>query len=352
MGFHSQEFKRVLVLPKSLLDEIRNIQIFLTGGTGFFGKWFLESILWLNNEHSLNITATILTRNPEKFLKSYPKFSNKKSSLKFLKGDVRNFKYPDENYTHIIHGATTNAEETFIGQDPLIKFDTIVQGTRHILNLAEKCRVSRFLYISSGIAYGKQPSEISHLKEEYSGGPLTNDTNFDVSVLSEGKRTAELLTTIYQQKFGFNACIARCFSFVGPGLPLDIHYAAGNFIRDAINGQSIHIKGDGSPLRSYMYIADLIKWLWVILFMGKQGEIYNVGSDEQIMIKDLANIIASFFQPKPKIKIDHKKINSSKNIYVPDINKAKNELKLQLYTTLNDSIYNTILYNKNFNLQM
>ena len=82
------------------------------------------------------------------------------------------------------------------------------------------------------------------------------------------------------------------------------------------------------------------------------GEIYNVGSDEQIMISDLANIIASFFQPKPKIKIDHKKINSSNNIYVPDINKAKNELKLKLYTTLNDSIYNTILYNKNFNLQI
>ena len=83
----------------------------------FFGRWFLESILWLNSEHSLNITATILTRNPEKFLKSILNFQIK-SSIKFLKGDVRNFKYPDENYTHIIHGATTNAEETFIGQIP------------------------------------------------------------------------------------------------------------------------------------------------------------------------------------------------------------------------------------------
>ena len=100
-----------------------------------------------------------------------------------------------------------------------------------------------------------------------------------------------------------DASIARCFSFVGPGLPTDLHYAIGNFVSSAVNGEDIIIKGDGSNIRSYMYLGDMVSWLMRILFMGKQGEDYNVGSDEKISVLELAKIVKNTLKTTSKIVV-------------------------------------------------
>ena len=342
-SFCFQEFERILNLPTVVHEEMRSMRLFLTGGTGFFGRWLVESILWLNLHYNLNIHATILTRNQQNFLKRYPKFRNKGKHLKFLRGDIRNFDLPSDRYTHIIHGATTSAEETFLGQDPLLKFDTIVSGTRRCLDLAVKTGAKKFLYLSSGAAYGKQPSDMEYLIENYSGGPLTTNINFDHSALGEGKRAAEILTTIYSQRFGLHTCIARCFSFVGPGLPLGIHYAIGNFIGAALKDQQIVIKGDGSPIRSYLYVIDLINWIWRLLALGKNSNTYNVGSDQRISLLELANLIDNTVGGKKGVIVKQK---SSQYVdqYVPNIEKIKGELNIPSFMDLEESIKATAQY--------
>jgi dTDP-glucose 4,6-dehydratase len=140
--------------------------------------------------------------------------------------------------------------------------------------------------------------------------------------------------------------IARCFAFVGPYLPLDKHFAIGNFIQDTLKGRNIIISGDGSPLRSYMYAADLVIWLWTILLRGNNGEAYNVGSDQAISIKELATNIAQFSLGTSVIIKNEVRLTDRNQNYVPDISKARLQFHFGDGISLNEAIYKTIQYYK------
>lgn len=321
-----------------LWDELRNESIFITGGTGLFGRWLLESLAHANRELKLNLKVTVLTRNAQAFQAKAPHLASD-PAIDFHHGDVRDFVFPERNYSYIIHGATTSAEETFRGEDPLCKFDTLVAGTRHTLEFAAQCQVKRFLFLSSGVAYGVPSAGIDFIPEDYSSAPDTTDVN---SALGQAKRTAEFLCTYYAQKNGWEYSIARCFSFVGPFLPLDIHYAIGNFIGQALFADEIIVQGDGSPVRSYLYMADLVSWLLTLLLNGKNGQIYNVGSDQAISIRELAYLVRDVLSPHKPVKVlgqpNASVGNAVRNRYVPSIARARQELGLAVWTPLDRSI--------------
>jgi dTDP-glucose 4,6-dehydratase len=324
-------------------ENLRNKRIFLTGGTGFLGKWLLESFIYANDKLNLNSTTTVLSRNVEKFGNLYPHLFNGKG-VKFIKGDIRNFNYPDDKFDYIIHAAT-DVSDKLNKEEPITILDTIIGGTKNILNFAKIAEVKKILNISSGAIYGKQSSEMTHISEEYSGSP--SPISMD-SAYGEGKRIGELLCTIHSKQFGFESVSARCFAFVGPYLNLNIHYAIGNFIRDGLKGGPIVINGDGTPYRSYLYSSELAIWLWTILIKGKSCQVYNVGSDDAISISDLAKKISKILG---NIEIIYTaKMNfalSSPNRYVASIDKVKKELNLKVNISLEEAIMKTIEYYKN-----
>jgi len=174
------------------------------------------------------------------------------------------------------------------------------------------------------------------IPETYCGMP---ESTIADNVYGIAKRQAELLCALYAEQFKFACLIARCFAFVGPDLPLNKHYAIGNFIRDAIDKNKIIVSGDGSPLRSYLYQEDLAKWLMTILEVGKVGEAYNVGSDQPISIADLARLVRDVLAPKKEVIINGQ-INSQqeRNRYIPNIDKIKNQLNLSVDRSLVESI--------------
>jgi dTDP-glucose 4,6-dehydratase len=179
---------------------------------------------------------------------------------------------------------------------------------------------------------------LTHIGEEYLGAPDPTDP---LSAYGEGKRAGEHLIALAHHAGGLGATIARCFTFVGPHLPLDAHFAIGNFIRDGLAGGPIRVTGDGTPRRSYMYMADLSSWLWTILLRGVPCRPYNVGSEEDLSIADLARRVAKFFgttvtvpkQPDAGVPCVR---------YVPSTVRARTELGLRYRINLEDALARTV----------
>ena len=326
----------VLENTRALWDELRGQRLFITGGTGFFGCWLLESFLWANRELGLGASVTVLTRDPAGFRRRIPHLALD-PAVTLYPGDVRALDYPAGSFSHVIHAATT-ASADLNGNDPLRMLDTIVEGTRRVLDLSAERGVRKFLFTSSGAVYGKQPADLSHIPETYAGVPDTMDP---LAAYAEGKRFSELLCAIYARKYGIETKIARGFAFVGPYLPLDRHFAAGNFIRDRLRGGPIQVQGDGTTLRSYLYAADLAIWLWTILFKGQSCRPYNVGSDSAVAISDLASMVAGLGPPTEVRIASAPQPGVLPERYVPDIARARTELNLTPSVSLADAVLRT-----------
>lgn len=314
--------------------ELRQKRLFITGGTGFVGKWLLETLLHANRVLGLRCEAMVLSRDPRHFQRNCPYLANA-PGVNLLQGDVCNFAFPKTCFDIVIHGAA----DISVSTTPLDVLNTCVGGTRHVLDFAAHCGASNFLLLSSGAIYGQQPTDLAALPESWTGAP---NPLAPAAAYGIGKRTAECLAAQAGRVHGIHIKIARCFAFVGPYLPLEKHFAIGNFIRDAMLGQDINIQGDGTPLRSYLYAADLAAWLWTILLHGKDGVAYNVGGNEVISIAELASAVKTALHTDVKIVC---KVPASSNLaperYIPDLTKARIDLGLQPRIGLQDALQRT-----------
>ncbi len=206
----------------------------------------------------------------------------------------------------------------------------------------------RLLFTSSGAVYGPQPSDITHVPESYGGAP---DCTRPASAYGEGKRAAELLCACYHARHPtLQPVIARCFAFVGPFLPIDAHFAIGNFIRDALRGGPIRIGGDGTPYRSYLHAADLAIWLWTLLIRGQPARPYNVGSEEDVTILELASTVAECFPTRIDVELARQPTPGvPPSRYVPATGRAAGELGLSALIPLKEAISRTAAWHSSTN---
>lgn len=333
----NEDLDHVLAHTRELWADARGQTFFITGGTGFFGMWLLESFARANDALALGMRATVLTRDPAAFARKAPHLAQR-ADLNFHQGDLRTFAFPVGQFTHVIHAAADTGvwmeKKDFDGV-----IDAVEAGTRHLLNFVAQAGVKNFLLISSGAVYGPQPAGLTHLSEDYPGKP---DPLLPDSAWGEGKRIAEQRCAVHADQQGYAVKIARCFAFVGPHLPLDANYAMGNFLRDALRGEPIRVKGDGTPIRSYLYAADLAIWLWAILFRGRSGRPYNVGASQGVSIADLAVMVRQILPHSAAVKIMQKTEPGRPLLrYVPSVLRAEVELGLQVRIPLMEAIQKT-----------
>jgi nucleoside-diphosphate-sugar epimerase len=332
-----EDLDHVIEHTLPLWEEARGRTFFITGGTGFFGMWLLESFAHINDRLGLGMRATVLTRSPEAFAVKAPHLAAR-PDLTFIRGDVRDFALPGGPFDYIIHAAT-EASAKLNEEAPDEMFDAIIGGTRRVLELTARCGVKKLLLTSSGAVYGKQPSDMTHVPETYTGAP---DPLLPGSAYGVGKRASEHMCVVHAKRHGYETKIARCFAFVGPHLPLDAHFAIGNFIRDAMRGEPIRIGGDGTPMRSYLYASDLVVWLWTILFKAPSSHAFNVGSDVEISIARLAEQVRAAIAPTLAIQIAStpgKAFAISR--YVPSTISASSQLQLNVLIPLTAGIKKT-----------
>ena len=336
------DLRHVLDQTTGLWEPLRGKRWFLTGGTGFFGCWLLESFLAANDAHNLQASVVVLTRDPEAFARKAPRLAGH-AAVTLHAGDVRGFSFPPGGFYGVIHAA---AEVDVRGtrRPPREIFDNTLEGTRRVLGFALTARVQRFLFTSSGAMYGRQPPELSHVPEDFSGAPDPLDAAG--SAYGEGKRAGEFLCAAASREHPALACvIARAFAFVGPYLPLDGAYAAGNFLRDALAGGPIRVGGDGRPVRSYLYAADLAVWLWTLFFRGAAGRAYNVGSEAALSVGELAAAVACAADlGLEAVKIAASPSSGPAPRYVPATDRAREELELRENIKLDDALIRTLAF--------
>jgi dTDP-glucose 4,6-dehydratase len=172
-----------------------------------------------------------------------------------------------------------------------------------------------------------------------------------MTAYAQAKRVSEQICSQHAQESGIRFTIARCFAFVGPHLPLDRHFAIGNFIGDALAGRDIAIRGDGTPMRSYLYAADLAVWLWTMLLgMGDSAanpQVFNVGSGEAISIGDLARLVIDELDSSLSVQIAQKpNPREPKLQYVPDVARVEACLGLRPLIGLREAIRRTAAWHR------
>jgi nucleoside-diphosphate-sugar epimerase len=327
----------ILRETQTLWEPMRGQRLFITGGTGFFGCWLVESFCHINRELGLDASATVLTRNPGNFIAKAPHLAAD-PHVQLLAGDVRDFDFPQGTFPFVIHAAT-EASARQAAEAPLEMLSTILAGTQRMLEFAATHGAARFLLTSSGAVYGLQPSTITHLPESYAGAPDPLDPS---SVYAEGKRAAELMCSLYHKTENIECAIARCWAFCGPHLPLDAHFAIGNFIGNVLHRKPILIQGDGTPRRSYLYGADLAIWLWAMLFRAPPLIPINIGSGEDVSILELAQKVAQTLDPKAVVRVAGSPAPGvAPSRYVPSVSRAKQLLGLEPTVGLEESIRRT-----------
>jgi dTDP-glucose 4,6-dehydratase len=329
-----RDLDEILEVARDDIMHFAGSRLYVAGGTGFFGTWLLQTIAHANRRLRSNISLDILTRDPSRYIERHPGLSHE-PGFTLVAGDILK---PESTgvYDGIIHAATP-ATTNYPADDI---FANVVDGARALIDSVIKASGSvPVFFTSTGGVYGRQPIELERIPETYMGAPDQLDPAF---TYHEAKRAAELLFSIAQSKNCGLLRLGRLFAFIGPGLPLDAHFAAGNFLGDALRGRPIRVTGDGTPMRSYLYPTDMITWCLAIFARGTNGRAYNVGSDAHVSIRSLADRIDDAARLGISPEREQAQHANVAGRYVPDASRIKSELGVQITVGIDEAIRRTI----------
>ncbi len=270
---------------------------FITGGTGFCGQAIVRNILKRDDTAEL----LLLTRGN----RPLPHFFNSNDRVKYWKGDITDVAFPERDFTHLIHGACDAND--LLQPDRHYYYYSIVEGARRIFEWAKRRGIPNTLFLSSGVA-------------------VYRDT-----VYGRAKRQSEFLAEHYH----LPVRIARIFSVVGEGMPLNGQYAIGKFIWQAIEHGRINF-WLGKSMRSYLHVDDCAEWCLKIMEYGQSWHPYDVGASRILTVRELAQLVGDVLNV-PVFEIDNPDATPATN-YIPRSSETQILLGLRETVTLEDAI--------------
>jgi len=299
----------------ALLRPLMGARLLITGASGFFGGWVLRAIRRLNSR-AFGIHAYCVSRNPDAAASDSSDYQDA-VEFTWLKADAESFAgLQVEGLTHILHMAATSHVKDR-AETPIETAQTILNGTMGCVELARRCG-AHLHFVSSGAVYGTRRKSDGPSREDQIGR-FAPDPADPAQAYGNAKRMAEAILACAIDDYS----ISRPFAFLGPLLPLDKHFAAGNFLRDAAAGRPILVQGDGSPLRSYLHPADLAVWLLALLARKPRRQVVNVGSDDAISIAELAQRVSDRAGTPPPTVAAADSAPANPSAYWPDISAAR-----------------------------
>lgn len=304
----------------------------LLGGSGFFGKSFLDAFQrGLLAPWSID-RVIVMARRPQVLVEEHPELVT--GNVELLALDIAEARsLPAAEY--LLHAANTTDARRY-QQDPLAERAQILGAARTFATLASAHPTMRIVYASSGAVYGAQASDVAETAELHD---VTGLTAYKRDY-AEAKRAAEAIIAGLGRDHGMAVSVARCFAFIGRFLPRDQHFAIGNFLADGLAGRPIRVAARHPVIRSYMHADDLVRWLMTIAANASPDcPIYNVGSAEGVDVADLARRVAARFGVSPAISF---RAEQPIDRYVPCIDKAARELGLVLDRDLDRALDETI----------
>jgi dTDP-glucose 4,6-dehydratase len=347
---HHTDLAQVFTLARSDFATLKGARVLVTGATGFVGSWLVESAAYANREGGLGLRLFALVP-PWLDLANAGAHLVGLDGVTFLRGDIRTLErgaleQQDSDagaFDAVIHAAIA-VDATTIATNPMPTLDTAVEGTRRALEVARASGASRFLFLSSGAVYGAAPAHLQRIPETYLGGPDQTDPR---AVYAEGKRIGEMMCACAKRAHGLATVMARPFAFVGPHLPIDRHFAIGNFVRDALVGGPVVVQSDGTSVRSYMYAGDMAVWLWALLVRGESGRAYNVGASRDVTIAEVARLVAAAANPTCSVEVrGQPRSGAVADRYLPDVSRARETLGLTETVGLEDAIARTFRWHQ------
>ena len=319
----ADDLDRVVVHSARHFERLSGATVLITGATGFFGRWMLETLMAANRQLTLGIRC-IAHGSPRSAEQPPPTFGGPVTwvfgATEALPALLPRAGVAVEGLGAIVHLAVSGATDHGRPR-PLGAFEDAVRGASTVLALARGNPGCRVLITSSGAAYGQQTATGQALSEACL--PLADPLD-PTDAYGAGKRAVEFLAAAAAAEHGTEAVIARPFAFIGPRLPLDRNFAAGNFLQQVLRDEPIVIAGDGTAVRSYLYASDLADWLWAVLAAGRPGQAYNVGSATPVSILDLARTIAAV--GGTPVVVEGRRGPEQRAWYVPNVDRATGEL--------------------------
>lgn len=284
------------ILSENLpFGDLNNKTVLVTGANGFIPSYVVETLLALKTVRVIGVV-----RNKEKADKKFKHHLDNKN-LEIIVQDISTPLKIDEKIDYIIHAAS-QASPKYYGIDPVgtLKANTI--GTYNLLELARQKEVKKFLFFSTGEVYGVIDDNTPQIKETYTGNL---DCTCVRSCYGESKRMGETMCVCYSFQYNIPVNMIRLSHTYGPGVELNDGRVFGDFTNNVINNQNIVLNSDGSATRSFCYISDMIRALFYVLFFGEDKNAYNIASQYETSILDLAKIFVGLY-PNKNLEVEFK----------------------------------------------
>ncbi len=332
------DLEYISIKGENVFKKLASQNILVIGATSFVGMWMTEAIIYADLKYNLGIKLTLISRNKEKTIERFGNHISSGKIVPIYKPLQEVNKEELANIQQVVNLATLT--DSTSGDLQLLEN---INMFHNFWNLLDSIKIKNILFASSGAVYGKNKESLTFLNEVDSNNFNNSYKNLGYGL---GKLASEFLGFEWSKRDNINFKVARLFSFSGAFLPLDSNYVIGNFVKNVLNNEELLIKNPGKVYRSFLYGADLSLWLWTILVDGR-NTLYNVGSDKPITTIELANIVSEIYYSEVRVKVMKENIGYDES-YIPNIEKIKKELSVEIRYSLQESIIKMINWNKKY----